>query len=694
MINPTLRIFRRLALAGLLLVSICGSQSVSMLVKGAQDPAPQVGQDRRNVPEKKNPFLEGEVNAPDFPAGMEWLNTEKPLSLRDLRGKIVLLDFWTYCCINCMHIIPDLKRLEAKYANQLVVIGVHSAKFTNEKGTDNIRQAILRYEIEHPVINDRDFDVWQSYAAKAWPTLVLINPKGKVIGAHSGEGIYDIFDKVIGQTVDYFRPQGVLDEKPAKFRLERESAPPGLLSFPGKVLADEKGGRLFIADSNHNRIIVAGLDGTVQEVIGDGSIGVRDGSFAEAEFNHPQGMALDGEMLYICDTENHLIRRADLRARTVETLLGTGQQAREFNVEGIGRNVALNSPWDALAHGGNLYIAMAGPHQIWVADLKTLEARPYAGSGRENHVDGELEKAALAQPSGLTTDGESIFFADSEISSIRAVSLPPGRMVSTIVGKGLFDFGDVDGTGDAVRLQHPLGVVCVGGKLYVADTYNHKIKILDIRKRESRTWAGTRERGTRDGERLQAQFNEPGGISATTKEIFVADTNNHLIRRIDLVSGEVRALTFKGLEKLAAQTVRKFRGRVVEVPRQAIAPGTAAISLSFLLPGGYKYNQGAPFYAAWRSGDEKIVKITLPDSSRNFSEPRFPIDIPVESKPGSGSVTVDAVIYFCNDAQDKVCLVDSIRVNVPLEVKAAAPKVARVEVAARTVRGAAEPLNR
>jgi len=284
-----------------------------------QKAEPQKGKEM--VPEK-NKLFEGEVNAPDFPLGAEWLNTEKPLSLRDLRGKIVLLDFWTYCCINCMHIIPDLKKLEAKYPNQLVVIGVHSAKFLNEKGTEQIRQAILRYGIEHPVINDKDFEVWQSYTAKAWPTLVLINPKGKVVGSHSGEGIYDIFDHVIGQMTAYFRAKNELDEKPISFKLEKFSAPPSLLAYPGKVLADEKSDRLFISDSNHNRIIITTLDGMVLDVIGDGAIGAKDGSFAEAEFNHPQGVALHkegaGDTLYICDTENHLIRRADLKARTVE----------------------------------------------------------------------------------------------------------------------------------------------------------------------------------------------------------------------------------------------------------------------------------------------------------------------------------------------------------------------------------------
>ncbi|HZS05885.1 MAG TPA: thioredoxin-like domain-containing protein [Blastocatellia bacterium] len=638
----------------------------------AQNPKPQT-----------DPQYEGSVNAPDFPGGMEWLNTDKPLSLRSLRGKIVLVDFWTYCCINCMHIIPELKKLEAKYPNQLVVIGVHSAKFTTEKGTENIRQAILRYGIEHPVVNDHDFEIWNQYAAHSWPTLVLINPKGKIVGQRSGEGIYEIFDGAIGGLAAYFRARGELDENPRTFRPEKTLAPPSLLEFPGKVLADEKGNRLFITDSNHNRVIVTALDGTVQEVIGDGAIGGRDGSFAEAEFNHPQGLALDGETLYICDTENHLIRKADLKTRTVETIVGTGAQARKSNEPGTGTKVALNSPWDVLVHDGKLYVAMAGPHQLWEVDLKTREAKPYAGSGSEDRRDGPLRAAALAQPSGITTDGKDLFFADSEVSSIRAASLAPDGLVRTIVGEGLFDYGDVDGPASVARLQHPLGVVYADGRLYVADTYNHKIKVLDIEKRRSQTFAGTGRRGMNDGELKKAQFSEPGGITATSTTLFVADTNNHLIRKVDLTTRQVSTLELKGLEKLTMHAVRKFRGRVVETAKQTIAPGSGTIALSFALPSGFKFNQGAPFYVAYQTSDDRAVKITAQETARNFTEPKFPLEIPVEAIKGESTATIDAVIYFCNDETQKICLVDSVRVKVPLEVKAGAPARAQVEVAAK-----------
>ena len=225
------------------------------------------------------------VRAPELTGGRGWLNTDKPLSLTALKGKVVLLDFWTYGCINCIHIIPDLKKLEHKYANQLVVIGVHSAKFENEKDTENIRRIILRYELEHPVYNDAEFKVWQSYGVRAWPTQVLIDPAGYVIGAVSGEGNYELIDQVIGKVVDEFRKKGELNEQPLNLALERAKVGDLPLAFPGKVLADAAHDRLFISDSNHNRVVVTKLDGTLIETIGNGSAGAVDGDFTMMLFN-------------------------------------------------------------------------------------------------------------------------------------------------------------------------------------------------------------------------------------------------------------------------------------------------------------------------------------------------------------------------------------------------------------------------
>jgi DNA-binding beta-propeller fold protein YncE len=490
-----------------------------------------------------------------------WLNTGGPLSLKkDLKGKIVLLDFWTLCCINCIHIMPDLAKLEKKYPNELVVIGVHSPKFDNEKVTASIRKAILRYQIEHPVVNDAEHVIWDRYEVTAWPTMVLIDPEGNLVGFTEGEGNYELLDIVIGKLVEEHKKKKTLNDKPIRFDLAkyRESGDTPLF-FPGKVVADEKGKRLFIADSTHHRIVVTDLNGNKIAVIGTGTPGKADGAFDVAEFHDPQGMAVRGDTLYVADRKNHLIREIDLKAKTVTTIAGTGEQDHDLDSRRLllpiaAKDISLNSPWDVLLDGPNLFIAMAGHHQIWLYDLKAKTIVPYAGSGAETLRDGLLRKASFAQPSGLATDGNSLFVADSETSSLRQLPLTatPESRVTTLVGRALFAFGDRDGLGQdggedsktEARMQHALGVAYHGGKVYVADTYNNKIKEYDMRTRKLTTLVSGRPFGM-FGPRV---FNEPAGISYAAGKLYIADTNAHRIRVLDLKTKAVTTLQLKGVE--------------------------------------------------------------------------------------------------------------------------------------------------
>jgi thiol-disulfide isomerase/thioredoxin len=469
---------------------------------------------------------------------VDWLNVPAPLSLGALRGKVVLLDFWTYGCINCMHILPDLRRLEEKYRDELVVIGVHSAKFTNERMSDNIRRILVRYDIDHPVANDANFAIWKAYGARAWPTQVLIDPEGYVVATASGEGKAEAFDRAIEAVIRVFDERGLIDRRPIPTSPERERLRTSALAFPGKVLADEASNRIFIADSNHHRVVVADLDGRVQQVIGSGAAGHDDGLFHRARFYRPQGLALAGEVLYVADTENHTVRRVDLREGDVRTIAGNTRQAAWGEAGGASRETPLNSPWDLALYGYLLVVAMAGSHQIWMLDLVRSLALPYAGSGREARIDGGIDDAAFAQPSGLAIAGSVLFVADSESNIIRAIDLPPANTVRTLAGGDLFDFGDRDGPPDQARFQHPLGVASAGGRLFVADTYNHKIRAVDPATGVVRTFAGTGIPGANDGRRGQATFYEPGGLSATSRAVYVADTNNHAIRVVPLADDE------------------------------------------------------------------------------------------------------------------------------------------------------------
>ncbi len=624
------------------------------------------------------------VRAPEITGGRGWLNTDKPLSLAALKGKVVLLDFWTYGCINCIHIIPDLKRLEEKYANQLVVIGVHSAKFENEKETENIRRIILRYEIEHPVYNDAEFKVWRSYGVRAWPTQILIDPAGYVIGSISGEGNYDPIDRAIGKAVDDFRKRGELNEEPLRLTLERAKVGNLPLAFPGKVLADAKGDRLFIADSNHNRIVITKLDGSLVDTIGTGERGLADGAFDQASFYRPQGMALDGDNLYIADTENHLIRSVDLKARTVKTIAGTGKQSHDYFKQGPSREVGLNSPWDLQLVGRTLYIAMAGPHQIWKLDLDKEVVSTFAGSGREARLDGPLLEAGFAQPSGLATDGKSLFVADSESNIIRAIDLSNGQ-VKTVVGGDLFEFGDVDGRGDDVRLQHPLGIFVLDGKVLIADTYNHKIKQLDPAARSVKTLFGTGKPGQTDG--TSPSLYEPGGLSVANNKLYIADTNNHAVRVVDLKTKEISTLRIKGLEPPAAlATVAKDADtgpnseEIMLASQRLRANQDGTVLVQVDLPAGYHLNPMAPqrYRVSVESGVQQVGLVSssvtgangrdreVKETSKNL---RLPLRIPFRTyEAGKADLRVQLTLFYCREDNTGTCRIKTLVWRAPIEV--------------------------
>jgi thiol-disulfide isomerase/thioredoxin len=624
------------------------------------------------------------VRAPEITGGRGWLNTDKPLSLAALKGKVVLLDFWTYGCINCIHIIPDLKKLEHKYANQLVVIGVHSAKFENEKDTENIRRIILRYEIEHPVYNDAEFKVWQNYAVRAWPTQYLIDPAGYVIGKVEGEGNAEILDQTIAKTIADFRKRGELNEEPLKLTLERAKVGDLPLAFPGKILADAKSDRLFIADSNHNRIVITKLDGTLLETIGTGERGSTDGAFDKAAFYRPQGLALEGDNLYVADTENHLIRLVNLKTKAVQTAAGTGQQSREYFLKGPARTISLSSPWDLQLLGRQLFITMAGMHQIWKLDLDKNEVSTFAGSGREARLDGPLTEAGFAQPSGITTDDKRLYIADSEANIIRAID-PVAGTVETLAGGDLFEFGDEDGQGDDVRLQHPLGVFAYGDKVLIADTYNHKIKELDPKTRTVRSLLGTGKPGQTDGS--TAAFYEPGGLSMANGKLYVADTNNQAIRVVDLKTNQTSTLNIKDLQPPAAATSGANESEAApnseetKLPTQTLRAGSdGSLVIQVELPVGYHLNPAAPqrYRFSVESGDkqlglrsesqlgatghEKVVSV----SAKSLA---LPLRIPFRThEPGAAALRLQLTLFYCREDNTGVCRIKTLVWRVPVEV--------------------------
>jgi len=608
----------------------------------------------------------GEVDAPEFPEGLDWINTDRPITLNSLKGKVVLLDFWTYGCVNCIHVIPDLERLEAEFPDELVVIGVHSAKFTNEGETENLRDIVQRYELSHPVVNDKDFEVWGLWGANAWPTVALIDPASKAVGVRAGEGVYDAVQPAIAALVAEFDAKGALNRDPIDFALEADTSPETALRYPGKVLAED--GRLFISDTGHHRILeVDPSTGDVRAAWGSGTRGSTDGSALEASFNAPQGLALVGNTLFVADTNNHLIRAIELPTGQVSTAVGTGEQGWPPTTGPLLQS-ALSTPWDVEEARGSLYIANAGTHQIWRADLSFDTVGPLIGSAREGTLNGSFPTAELAQPSSVTlSDDGMLYFADSESSSIRVGNLDT-EITSLVAGsdQDLFSFGDEDGTGNEALLQHPLGTEVDGDTLYVADTYNSKIKRINLTDSSIATWLGA-EAGWADGS--TPLFNEPGGLSLDNGTLYVADTNNHAVRLIDVATGETSTLILKGVE--AFDPPAEFRGDVVVLPSTTVAAGAGSLLLDYQLPDGFKVNDDAPSSITVSTGGS-VVSLAGGDPT-DLTGTTLPVDVAVTFDQGTITAHLDVTIIYCSFDATSLCYIDQVRYEVHLDVGASGP---------------------
>ncbi|MFO1010763.1 MAG: thioredoxin-like domain-containing protein [Planctomycetota bacterium] len=491
------------------------------------------------------PFDEN-LRAPDFPADLDWFNARGPLALADLRGKFVLLDFWTYGCVNCLHDLAPLAKLARRFSEELVVVGVHTGKFDRERESREVRAALLRLGVEHPVVNDARRELWTAYAIRAWPTLVLIDPAGRMLGALEGELDADELAPMLERLIHERARAGELVYEPLPFVPESAREPDRVLDHPSKLLVASET-TLFVSDTGHHRVLQleyehARKHARIVRVFGGGGDGWHDASGEDARFRSPRGLARRGRTLYVADTGNHAVRAIDLELGDVRTIAGTGAKAdHRPRVAAPPGETALRSPWALLVERPNLYVAMAGSHQVWALEDERVLHR-LAGNGREALIDGFAPQASFNQPCDLASDGRQLFVVDAEASAIRAIDLVGRPTVRTLVGRGLRDWGDADGVGEAVLLQHPMGLA-FDGLLHVADSYNHKLKRLDPTTREVRTLAGTGERGHEDGSVGSARFANPEGVAVRNHLVFVADTDNHALRVVD-----VRRLTVDTIE--------------------------------------------------------------------------------------------------------------------------------------------------
>ena len=571
----------------------------------------------------------GRVRAPELTGRGGWVNAPEDFSLASLRGKVVLLDFWSFCCINCLHVIEELRPLEERFGDSLVVVGVHSPKFEHEKDHAALERAVARYDVHHPVLDDPDRATWDQYGVRAWPTLILVDPEGYALAAVAGERNARALGRTIEEIIACHKDCDTLDEGP--LRLRSPMVRSGALRFPGKV-ATGPDGLLVVADSGHNRVVVARMDGEevrVVAVAGSGARGSSDGRFPEATFSDPQGLLFtDGGTLLVADTGNHLIRKFDLDDEIVETVAGNGAQARWGASGGAALRTSLNSPWDLELWEGQVVIAMAGPHQLWALDLARGEVSVLAGSGAESIMDGPAEQAAMAQPSGLSSDGERLWVVDSETSSLRY--LDRSGDLHTAVGSGLFDFGYADGPAPDALLQHPLGVVATeNGRVIVCDTYNSAIRHFDVGEDRLTTLA-------RDG------LAEPSGAALLGEDLLVADTNNHRLVLVG-VGGEVSPFDLPGLEPSGPVAAGPAALRIGPVELAGEFELTATLSV----PEDEKLDAtlGPPVQLSISSGE------LLPDGEVLVTGEELPARVTLALAGGRGTLDVLLRVGSCREGE-------------------------------------------
>ncbi|MET7573590.1 thioredoxin-like domain-containing protein [Streptomyces sp. NPDC005492] len=505
------------------------------------------------------PRSRARVRAPQLTGKGGWLNTgEKQYTLADLRGRIVILDFWTFCCINCLHVLDELRELEEKHRDTVVIIGVHSPKFVHEAEHQAVVDAVERYGVEHPVLDDPELATWKQYAVRAWPTLVVIDPEGYVVAQHAGEGHAHAIERLVTE---------LEAEHAAKGTLRRGDGPyvppepePTVLRFPGRAIA-LPGGTFLVSDTTRHQLVELAADGeTVVRRIGSGARGLGDGTADSAAFNEPQGLTLveDGSVL-VADTVNHALRRLDLATGAVTTLAGTGRQWMQGEAtSGPAREVSLSSPWDVAQWQGKVWIAMAGVHQLWAYDPADDTVSVTAGTTNEGLVDGPGAEAWFAQPSGLAATADRLWVADSETSALRWVDLDGA--VHTAVGTGLFDFGHRDGAAEQALLQHPLGVTALpDGSVAISDTYNHALRRYDPATGQVTT--------------LATDLREPSDAVLVGDQIVVVESARHRLTRLRLPEEAVR------VESVAHRTQRAAT---------EVAAGELRLEVVFQAPAGQK----------------------------------------------------------------------------------------------------------
>lgn len=575
------------------------------------------------------PRRRARVRAPELVGKGGWLNTGgKELTLADLRGRITILDFWTFCCINCLHVLDELRELEEKHRDTVVIVGVHSPKFVHEADHAAVVDAVERYEVHHPVLDDPELATWKQYAVRAWPTLVVIDPEGYVVAQHAGEGHAHAIARLVEELEAEHEAKGTLRRGDGPYVAPEPVATD--LRFPGKVLPLPSG-NFLVSDSTRHQLVELAADGeSVVRRIGDG------------EFREPQGLALlpDGRVV-VADTVHHALCVLDPESGAIERVAGTGRQWWQGSpTSGPALEVDLSSPWDVAWWRGKVWIAMAGVHQLWTWDPENGTVEAAAGTTNEGLHDGPAAEAWFAQPSGLAAAGDRLWIADSETSSLRWIDAE--GYVHTAVGSGLFDFGHRDGEAGQALLQHPLGVTALpDGSVAVCDTYNHALRRFDPATGQVTT--------------LATDLREPSGAVLAGDDIVVVESARHRLTRLRLPEEAVR------VDAVAHRTQRAA---------PEVAAGTLRLDVVFQAPAGQKLD------TRYGPSTRLLVSSTPPELLASGEGPGTDLFRELALNPAvtEGVLHVSAMAASCDDDPENeypACHVHQQDWGVPVRVTAA-----------------------
>jgi thiol-disulfide isomerase/thioredoxin len=593
----------------------------------------------------------------------KWFNVSRPLEISDLKERIILLDFWTYDCVNCISAFTEIKKLENQFGSKLTVIGVHSGKFENQKDPAEIKKAILKFDIEHPIINDSDLKIWNQFKVKSWPTFILINPNGNIVKTYIGENELPKVKRDLKKLISKYKFE--VNREPMPTLLEKHDMIGNVLNFPTKLeyAADflYKTRHLpviFIANTGQHNIIISSLSGEIIAKVGSGKEGFQDGTFDVANFSFPQGLLYDSGKLYVADRGNHAIREINFKEGKVSTLIGSSQRGEVIESGGEfleAKNVNLSSPVDIefFPNHENIVIANSGTNQILSYNLKKKTVSILAGNGSEGMDDGKYPENSLAQTADMSASNRKLYFVDSQSSSLRV--LDESGNVKTLIGKDLAKFGHENGEKSRALMQHPLGLMVDDTGAYISDSFNHVIRKYDFSSSQIRDFIGGRKHGNGVGTSANTQFNEPEGIIAVLDRFYVSDSNNNRILAIGRGSLNSELLDVMPPLRLPKEGFLQYLPNLQKA-EEIDVKSDAEVVIKIDLKKGWKINESGPSFINLLElvDDDKANMVASFDwrtvSTKEIKLPKL--------KDGKYYM-LQGTIYFCEDKKNSLCYIKS-----------------------------------